>query len=309
MGIELRRFESRDLEALRALVRDPSMSGEFDVLQSPQAVEGWLADPYRDPALHWMAWSEGGLAGFASPFVLPGREGRFAMVRIGVHADRRRRGIGSALLRRTFDEIAARHPDVRELCVSAWLPSDPADGFAARHGFKRVRTFWLMERRGGPSAAPEWPPGITLAFHDGSERGYRDITEAYNDSFAHHYHATQLTVEDTRALFTRPGFHPEGYVLAYRAGRCVGFCRCEIHHERGEIAVLGTIGEARGIGLGRALLRWGTQWLERQRSPRITLLVDGENEGALRLYRSEGFDVARTRASWSRPNPAGPSHG
>jgi ribosomal protein S18 acetylase RimI-like enzyme len=32
----------------------------------------------------------------------------------------------------------------------------------------------------------------------------------------------------------------------------------------------------------------------------VTLLVDGENENALRLYRSEGFEVARTRAVFSR---------
>jgi mycothiol synthase len=231
------------------------------------------------------------------------------MVRLGVHGGRRRRGIGSALLQWSLDQIASRHPDVREIGVSAWLPSDPAEGFAARHRFARVRTFWLMERQGGPAAAPEWPEGITLAYHDGSERGYRDLTAAYNDSFAHHYHAVETTVDDTRVLFTRPGFRSDGYVLAYRAGHCVGFCRCELHGERGEIAVLGTIGAARGLGLGRALLRWGVQWLERQRTPRVTLLVDGENEGALRLYRSEGFEVVRTRASWSRVNPAGDSHG
>jgi ribosomal protein S18 acetylase RimI-like enzyme len=32
----------------------------------------------------------------------------------------------------------------------------------------------------------------------------------------------------------------------------------------------------------------------------VTLVVDGENEGALRLYRSEGFEVTRTRRLWGR---------
>ena len=167
-------------------------------------------------------------------------------------------------------------------------------------GFRRVRTFWMMERPRGPVPEPEWPAGVRLQFHDGSERNYRDITDAYNDSFAKHYHSPVTTAAETRALFTRPGFRNDGYVLAYRAETCVGFCRCELLPGRGEIGILGTTQAARGIGLGRALLRWGVAWLEREAAERVTLLVDGENENALRLYRSEGFEVARTRAVFSR---------
>ena len=58
---------------------------------------------------------------------------------------------------------------------------------------------------------------------------------------------------------------------------------------------------ARGIGLGRALLRWGVAWLERESALPVTLMVDGANEGALALYRSEGFAVTRTRRAWARP--------
>ncbi|HTM56843.1 MAG TPA: GNAT family N-acetyltransferase [Candidatus Udaeobacter sp.] len=293
-------YQSHDLEALRALVQDPSMRAEFDILQGPQGVESWLADPYRDPALHAMAWKGDELVGFSSPFVLPGREGRFAMVRLGVRGPARRRGVGTMLLAHTLEALAEHHPDVDEVCLSAWLPSPEAEGFASRHRFERVRSFWQMERRGEAIQDPEWPAGIERVPHDGTESRYSDITEAWNDSFARHYHSIESTPEEVRALFTRPGFRTDGYLLAYRSGRCVGFCRCELHEGRGEIAVLGTVEAARGIGLGRALLRWGVRWLERQRAPRITLLVDGENEGALRLYRGEGFEVARTRASWAR---------
>jgi ribosomal protein S18 acetylase RimI-like enzyme len=33
----------------------------------------------------------------------------------------------------------------------------------------------------------------------------------------------------------------------------------------------------------------------------VTLLVDGDNEGALGLYRSEGFDIVRRRHLWAQP--------
>ena len=296
----IRRFETRDLEGQRALLQDESIAGEYEALQGPQSLEAWLADPFRDPRLHFVAEERGRLIGFASPFVLAGREHGFAATYIGVIGHARRRGLGSALLAQVEAGLLAHDPAVHESCLNAWLPSPEAEGFARKHAYERVRSFWLMARDGAPPRAPEWPPGITLKYHEASERQFQDLSDVYNDSFEHHYHSTRTDAGDMRALYTRPGFRPDGYVLAYRGGRPAGFCRCDLHEGRGEITVLGTSQSARGIGLGRALLRWGVQWLERERTPRVTLLVDGENEGALRLHRSEGFEVVRTRAAWSR---------
>jgi len=41
-------------------------------------------------------------------------------------------------------------------------------------------------------------------------------------------------------------------------------------------------------------------WLLAHRAPNVRLLVDGENQAALRLYESEGFAAVRTRAIWRR---------
>jgi mycothiol synthase len=299
MAIELRPYEARDFAALHALLREPSMVAEFDTLQSAESVQGWLEDPFLDAALHTLAWDGATLVGFAAPYVITGREGRFAVIRLGVRDTHTTRGIGTALLERQRAGLTDRHPDVHEISLNAWLPAPAAEGFVAHHAFERVRTFWLMERPRGPVAAPAWPDGIRLAGDENPERSWRDLTTAYNDSFAKHYHSTITTIDDVRAIFTRPGFRRDGYVLAYRDDTCVGFCRCEQYEGRGEIGIVGTIEAARGIGLGRALLRWGVDWLERVNAARVTLLVDGENDNALRLYRSEGFEVVRTRASWS----------
>src|SRR6267378_3835840 len=254
--VEIRRFEASDLEALRDLLRQPELASEFDILQAPHAVEAWSADPYRDPGLHFMAWRDGRLVGFASPYVLPGRDAGFAMTRLGVRADARRQGLGTALLERASAGISERHRAIAEFCVSAWLPSPEAETFVARHGFQHTRRFWLMERPRGAVAVPEWPAGIRLAGAEDSARHFRDLSIVYNDSFAHHYHAILATPDPARALYTRPGFRTDGYVMAYRGEECVGFCRCDLHGERGEVSVLGTSQAARAIGLGRALLRW-----------------------------------------------------
>jgi ribosomal protein S18 acetylase RimI-like enzyme len=104
-----------------------------------------------------------------------------------------------------------------------------------------------------------------------------------------------------RALVQKAGFRADGIVIAYRDGEVAGFCRNELFAARGEIGTVGTLPAARGIGLGRALLRWGVAWLERETPHPITLLVDGDNEGALGLYRSEGFEITRRRHLWSQP--------
>ena len=70
--------------------------------------------------------------------------------------------------------------------------------------------------------------------------------------------------------------------------------------ENGEVALVGVVPEARGIGLGRALLRWGVSWIEAREAGTVELLVDGENDGALALYLSEGFVVTETREVWRR---------
>lgn len=74
-----------------------------------------------------------------------------------------------------------------------------------------------------------------------------------------------------------------------------------MHGDHGEVHSIGVAPEARGVGLGRALLRWGVGWLQRQGAPAVRLVVDASNESALGLYHSEGFEVTRARRIWERP--------
>jgi mycothiol synthase len=304
MPLELRAYESSDersdLETLRTLIADPSLSGELDTLQGKGGLERKLADPYLVAPLLTLAFVDGAPAGFAGAFALDGGNGRFAVLRVAVLERFRRRGVGGALLERVAKELGSFDPDIRTESMGAWQPNPEADRFIARHGFAHARWFWLMERPIGPIAEPVWPDGVSTERWDGSGQRARDMSDAYNDSFANHFGTVLSTPEIVHRILSRPGVSPDALRLAYRNGRCAGFCRCELFASRGEIAVLGTTHEARGIGLGRALLRWGVRWLEAAGTPRVTLVVDGENETALRLYRGEGFEVARTRHIWTR---------
>jgi mycothiol synthase len=299
------------LRTLRALARDPSLAHEFEPLQTDEGFDDLMGDPFQLPELRWIAAVDGIPAGFAFCFLAPTHGGSFAMARLGVIEPYRRRGVGRALLAAVCAAIEPiREPRrLGELSISAWEPNPAAAAFAAAHGFKHARDFWRMERPRGPVALPVWPAGVRACVFDGSEQALLDFNRSYNRAFAEHYHYVSSTVEDTRAFIRQNSFRPDGLALAHRDGECVGFCRNARFGEPGEVALIGVVPEARGIGLGRALLRWGVAWLQNGHAAPVYLMVDGENESAQRLYRSEGFEVARTRHHWSRPVGERPADG
>lgn len=303
MSAALSPFSAPDLGLLSRLVTDPSLADEFDLLQGDGAVERKLADPFIDRTATRIASAGGKPVGFCVVFKLNGREGAWCMVRIGVLAEHRRRRIGTQLLEDALAGIRARHPDVNEALIGAWVPSEAAAGFAAHHGLKHARNFWLMARPIGPVPAMPWPAGVEVRTFDGTDAALADWNDIYNRSFADHWHSAVATVEDARQFVADPKFRADGLFLAYRDGRCVGFTRNILRDHEGEVGLIGTAPEARGIGLGRALLRQAVGWIQAQGVPRVVLRVDGENEGALGLYRSEGFETIRTRSMWSRPMP------
>jgi len=286
------------------ILADPLLVQKLDIIARPGGIAYALGDLHvaRDASL--VAYGGAEVAGFTTAMRLRAPDGvPFGFMRLAVSARHRRQGVGSALFARTT--AALEGPEaMSEILIGAWLPNEAAEGFAAHHGLVFSRNYWLMERPLGGLLAPEWPAGVTVRTFDGSRAALEDLTEIANDSFSEHDHYAPGTVEEAISITQADVFRADGLALAYRGDDCIGFCRCTIYPGKGEISVIGTAKRARGIGLGRALLRWGVAWLEREGAPRVTLMVDGENESALRLYRQEGYEVAATRRRWSKPGRA-----
>ena len=299
MHAKIRDYTPADLESLRALISAPGMAAQFDKYQGEHGAERMLGDPYLHPGAVKMVFEDDEAAGFAITYLLPHGDASFAMNRIGVRESSRRKGLATALLAVAEHwALTQSHAPVAELAASAWAPEPAADALAARHGYVHDRWFWLMERPRGTAPEPRWPDGVTMRSWDGSVTMLDDAVAAYNHSFAEHYHFVRGSRDSLERIMTRGGAAPGQLCVAYRGGVAAGFCRCERFGPRGEIAVLGTTRAARGLGLGRALLHWGVRWLEANTATPVTLLVDGENENALTLYKSEGFAVTRTRRVW-----------
>ncbi|WP_320780609.1 GNAT family N-acetyltransferase [Streptomyces sp. CRN 30] len=95
-------------------------------------------------------------------------------------------------------------------------------------------------------------------------------------------------------------FGPRDHLVAELDGRLAGYLRlgyptalaCNAHVR--QILGLAVAEEARGAGVGRALLRAARDEARRQGARRLTLRVLGHNAPARALYASEGFVVEGT---------------
>lgn len=90
---------------------------------------------------------------------------------------------------------------------------------------------------------------------------------------------------------------PDDYLVAELDRRIVGYVRlvfptplaCNTHVR--QIQGLAVADEARGLGVGRALIRAAVAETRRRGARRLTLRVLGHNTPARKLYESEGFVV------------------
>ncbi|MEU0069177.1 GNAT family N-acetyltransferase [Streptomyces sp. NPDC006332] len=110
-------------------------------------------------------------------------------------------------------------------------------------------------------------------------------------------HSVQPRPRPPYEPFYNERFGPRDHLVAELAGTLVGYVRlahptslaCNAHVR--QIQGLVVSDQARGAGVGRALLRAVREEARRQGARRLTLRVLGHNTPARRLYESEGFVV------------------
>lgn len=137
-----------------------------------------------------------------------------------------------------------------------------------------------------------------------SVRAVRDILETYHDELVAEIGATSLTAE--LATLPAPYARPDGALLLARdasgqpAG-CVGIKG--LSQTECEIKRLYVVPDARGAGLGRALVRAAIDQARAMGYTDMLLIaVKRTTEGAQRLYRQFGFEET------AQFRPASPGH-
>ncbi len=214
-----------------------------------------------------------------------------------------RHGLGVAL----GQAMVAEAGDGLRLWAHGELPA--AARLAAAAGLERTRALWQMRRSLQTRIGrPQLADGIGIrTFQIGKDE---DAWVALNHrAFERHPEQGAWTRADLDMREREPWFDPDGFFLAERDGRLVGFHWTKIHgglehaapdhpghgqpghgHEAiGEVYVVGVDPAERGSGLGRALTLVGLRYLRGRGLPQVMLYVDETNSAAIGLYESLGF--------------------
>ncbi len=201
----------------------------------------------------------------------------------------RGRGHGRALGRALLELSGSR------LRVWAHGGHPAARHLATRLGLALFRELRQMRRElpGDPLPEPVLPEGVTVrAFRPGQDDAAWLAVNAA--AFAHHPEQGSLTQRDLEDRKAEEWFDPEGFFLAVRGERIVGFHWTKTHaaERLGEVYVVGVHPDEQGSGLGRALTAIGLRHLAyERRMPTAMLYVDADNVPAVTVYERLGFTV------------------
>lgn len=208
-----------------------------------------------------------------------------APVEIVVDPDRRREGLG----RRILDELLADGEH------GFWAHGDlpPAQALAASAGLVAGRTLLALRLTfDGPPATERVPEGVTLRTFVPDD--VDQVVAVNARAFAHHPEQGAMDRADMERRMASDWFDAEGFFIAEREGRVVGFHWTKVEDDLGEVYVVGIDPDAQGGGLGTALTARGLRHLFERGLPVVDLYVEGDNGPALTVYRRLGFvDHAR----------------
>ena len=219
-----------------------------------------------------------------------------------VDPDARRHGHGARLL----DELLSREPALR-----VWAHGDhkAARALAASRGLVAVREL-LQLRAPVPVQAPESDPAAepaptrsatVSAFRPGADEDeWLDLNAR---AFASHPEQGRVTRADLDVLMAEPWFDADDFLLmrdgsgssgssssSSSSSELVGYCWLKVEHGIGEFYVVGVSPERQGAGIGRLLVEAGLSRLAERGIRTSSLYVEADNDPAVRLYRSFGFE-------------------
>ncbi|MGY1916261.1 mycothiol synthase [Blastococcus sp. SYSU DS0973] len=288
-----------DVDGVLALLRAATAADGV----RPVSEEAELRLQHRSPGGHDVVVhaDDGALAGYARL-----DDGSAELV---VHPGRRRRGLGTELLRRLLD-LAGDQP------LSIWAHGDlPGSAqLLAPHGFERARVLLQMRRDLAgidPDPRPELPADVrVLPFRPGRDEDAWLRVNAR--AFDWHPEQGRMTRADLELREAEPWFDPAGFLMAWRGdpdegGELLGSHWTKVHppgdaaeEAVGEVYVLGVDPAAQGLRLGRALTDLGLAHLRSRGLGQVLLYVEEDNAAAVRLYENRGFRRFSVDVSWHR---------
>ena len=231
-----------------------------------------------------------------------------------VHPDWRRRGLGTALLHwveARQARVAATHPAGEEHRMESWVNDTEAGRIALleANGYRTVRYDYEMERP-NLDQIPDLPLPEGIELRPAREEDLRRHFDTEVEVFRDHWGA----IDDSEDAFERMRADPRRdiglWVVAWQGDEIVGQVLNRIDREanaelglrRGWVNSVGVRAPWRRRGIARALVAESLRVLRDAGMTTAGLGVDAENpHGALGVYESVGFSVARSGRVYRKP--------
>lgn len=315
-GLRFRAFDpERDYGAFAALIHTCHLADGTDWLPTAASLRsddehGGEFDPRRDVLL----------AEIAGELVAAARTNVRTRGGIGVHhvegwvrPDRRRQGLGRALLRwteRRAAEVARADGRGPERALSAW-PEEAQAGALALYeseGYRIVRYgFSMIRDLADPIPDAPLPDGLEI--RPVIEGDHRRIWDADVEAFRDHWDSGERTESDFEAWFAEPDLDTSLWRVAWDGDEVAGSVMTFIWSEeneklgirRGWLEHVSVRRPWRRRGLASALIADSLRALRAVGMTEGALGVDAENvSGALRVYEALGFRRHRTAVSYRK---------
>lgn len=206
-------------------------------------------------------------------------------------------------LLQVLEEALQRSPGIR--CFDAF-PAEAEvalNALYAERGYRRLGVHRVLEAALAPvAAAPPWPLLSGVSLGPATAAQLPALLVLHESLFPSSY----LKPSD----FADALADPARLVLACTAGdgRLLGYLAAKDDPEQPEVYIdyLGTAPEARGQGLGHALLAGALDWGRALGRPRASLTVREDRAPALALYERSGFRQVSAGVHWRHEVPETP---
>ena len=282
---------SRMLTEIESIDRDGEDTSE-DYLRAS------LAWPNYRPAHDvWVAESAGKLIGYAVALEQPSQS---CTVYAVVHPSQRRRGVGSQLLELTLNR--ARELGSRNILVYANEHNTASNLFLKHHKFQPVGSSGAMNLNAEvEDLSVEFPPGFTLKRYSQVNDPLvllNALDDCYRGMWGHQHNENRTEEERKFPRFLHYYDADDILLLFDERGSIFGICSLKSQGKRDASGIWtdlldgpGVIQEYREQGYQRPLVLAGIRHLRKKGTRPITLEFWGDNENALNIYLSLGFEM------------------
>jgi mycothiol synthase len=300
----------QDLSALARMLTEIESIDRDGEDTSEEYLRASLAWPnYRPEQDVWVAETEGKLIGYGVAFEQPSQN---CTIYVVVHPSYRRKGLGSQLLELTLNR--ALDIGSRNILVYANEHNNASNQFLIAHNFQPVGSSGSLKLEADAETSPaEFPKGFTL-------KRYSEVSDplvllqALDDCYLEmwgHQHNNNRSEEERKSPRFLQYYDANDILLLFdQTNSIFGICSLKPQGKRqgsGEISDLldgpGIVQPYREQGYQRQMVLAGIEHLRKKGTHPITLEFWGDNENALDIYRSLGFEMVNRFVAYHKELP------